>query len=52
VREELTRLRAATRRESPIWRQIAALGDELQQSLISLLFGPALGALAQQYVVF
>lgn len=52
VRTELAGLRAATRRQSPTWRDIAALGDELQQSLISLLFGPGLGALAQQYVVF
>lgn len=52
VREELRALSAESRSSSPLWREVRSLGDELQQSLISLLFGPALSPVSKQYAVF
>ncbi len=52
VRAELLRLTASTRDASPVWREIKSLGDELQQSLLALLFGPSLSPVTRQFAIF
>jgi predicted nucleotidyltransferase len=52
VREELRQLRADTRGQSAVWREIKSLGDELQESLLALLFGPALSSLTKHHAIF
>lgn len=52
VRAELLGLTATTRDDSPVWREIKSLGDELQQSLLALLFGPSLSPVTRQFAIF
>lgn len=52
VRGQLLSLTAASRDASPLWREIKSLGDELQQSLIALLYGPSLSAVTRQFAIF
>jgi len=52
ARDELKRLRAATRDDSALWHDIRAIGEALQRSLTALLFDTALRPLAPQYAIF
>lgn len=52
TRAELLTLTAASRNDSALWDEIKSLGDQLQQSLLALLFGPALSRLTQQFGIF
>jgi hypothetical protein len=51
-RDELKRLRAATRDESELWQEIRGIGEELQRGLNALLFDTPLRNLAPQYAIF
>lgn len=51
-RDELKKLRAATRAESELWQEIRGIGEELQRGLNALLFDTALRNLAAQYAIF
>lgn len=51
AREELKKLRAATRDGSALWQEIS-IGDELQRGMTALLFDTALRPLAPQYAIF
>jgi hypothetical protein len=52
ARDELTRLRAATRDDSPLWHDVHSIGEELQRGPDALLFGTALRALSVRYAIF
>jgi hypothetical protein len=52
AREELKKLRAATRDGSALWQEIRSIGDELQRGMTALLFDTALRPLAPQYAIF
>ena len=52
ARDELKRLRAATRGGSPLWREVRSIGEELQRGLDALLFGTALRVLSIRYAIF
>lgn len=52
VRVQLRELRPEDRNASELWREIKELGDQLQQSLLTLLFGPTLSGLTRQYAIF
>jgi hypothetical protein len=52
ARDELKRLRAATRDQSELWQEIRSIGEGLQRGLTALLFDTALRPLAPQYAIF
>ena len=52
TRAELLTLTAESRNDSELWAEIKSLGDQLQQSLLALLFGPELSRLTQQFGIF
>lgn len=52
VREELSRLRADTRDESPVFQQIRTLGERLEAGLLALLFETRLAPVSRRYCVF
>ena len=52
VREELLSLTATTRDSSATWASIHSIAEQLQSSLLSLMFGPDLAALTQEYGIF
>jgi predicted nucleotidyltransferase len=51
-RDELLRLRASTREESPLYLQIKDIGDTLERALLALLLDSRLAAIAREYLVF
>jgi len=51
-RLHLKTLTADTRKASSQWREVSALGDQLQQSLLTLLFGSSLAPLTIQFGIF
>lgn len=52
ARAELAGLREATRDASPLFREIRALGRQLEDGLLALLFETELAPLARRYAVF
>jgi predicted nucleotidyltransferase len=52
ARGELRSLTLATRRESPLFSEIAEIGRQLERALLVLLFEPPLAELSRQYLVF
>jgi predicted nucleotidyltransferase len=52
ARDELKKLRAATRDDSDLWQEIRSIGESLQRGLTALLFDTALRPLAPQYSIF
>lgn len=52
VRTELRTLTAQTRHGSDIWAEIDSLGQQLESSLLSLLFGNDLSRVTQEYGIF
>ncbi len=52
ARTELRSLTLETRRESPLFAEIAEIGRQLERALLVLLFEPPLAELSRQYLVF
>lgn len=52
IRAELRLLDASDRASSLLWKEISTCGDELQQSLLALMFGKELTPLTKQFAIF
>jgi hypothetical protein len=52
ARRKLRSLTLQTRRESPLFAEIAEIGRQLERALLVLLFEPPLAELSRQYLVF